>query len=86
MASDQGEIGPDLCQDDPQYFLLVEQRQLEEKPSLLAMNAAVLKFRMCRRKELIKHMKDFGQGGIKFLLVSDTAFRCQIIINMGTSK
>lgn len=61
MAPEQGEIGPDLCQDGPQNFVLVDQHQLEEKPSLLAMNAAALDLRLCRKK-LIKHIKDFGQS------------------------
>lgn len=85
MAPEQGEIGPDLCQDDPQNFVLVDQHQLEEKPSLLAMNAAALDLRLCRKK-LTKHIKDFGQSRIKVLLISDAAFRCQVIINMRTSK
>lgn len=38
------------------------------------------------QKRLTKNMKGFCQGGIKILFASDTAFRCQLKIKIGTSK
>lgn len=38
------------------------------------------------QKRFIKNMTDFCQGGIKILLSSDSTFKCELKINVGTSK